>query len=367
MVNRIELVQSRMTEKKLPLIAVAAGPDLSYFSGLEFHVSERPAVLLIPASGKPAFVYPEFETTKVNSCRIALEPFPYNEDRESWVPAFTRALQSLPADIRKVGVNSTQMRYLEMDLLRQARAGLHFTASDALFQSLRTRKDSSEVECIRKAIHIAEEAFRETLSSIKPGRTEKEIAGELVINLLRLGSDAELPFSPIVAAGPNSANPHALPSDRKLEEGDLVVIDWGARFDHYISDITRTLSIGQPQEQFSDMANIVKQANEKARQTAKTGIACSLVDEAARAVINEAGMGEYFTHRTGHGIGMEAHEAPYIASDYTHALEVGNTFTIEPGVYLPGKGGVRIEDNILITTVGAETLTSLPRELFIIE
>lgn len=367
MVNRIELVQSRMTERKLPLIAVAAGPDLNYFSGLEFHVSERPAVLLIPASGKPAFVYPEFETAKVNSCRVPLEPFPYGEDRESWVPAFDRALQSLPAAIRKVGVNSTQMRYMEMDLLHQARAGLHFTASDALFQSLRTRKDSSEMECIRKAIRIAEEAFRETLSFIKPGRTEKEIAGELVINLLRLGSDAELPFSPIVAAGPNSANPHALPSDRKLEEGDLVVIDWGARFDHYISDITRTLSIGQPQEQFSNMATIVKQANEKARQTAKAGFLCSLVDEAARSVIGEAGMGEFFTHRTGHGIGMEAHEAPYIASDYTHALEVGNTFTIEPGIYLPGNGGVRIEDNILITTVGAETLTSLPRELTIIE
>ncbi len=367
MTDRIELIQTKMTEKGLPLIAVPAGADLSYFSGLEFHVSERPAILLIPAVGKPAFIYPDFETTKVNSCRVPLEPFPYSEDRESWVPVFTRALKSLPADIRKIGVNSTQMRYLEMDLLRQAQAGLHFTASDVLFQSLRTRKDSSEVECIRKAIHIAEEAFRETLPFIKPERTEKEIAGELVINLLRLGSDAELPFSPIVAAGPNSANPHALPSDRKLVEGDLVVIDWGARFDHYISDITRTLSIGQPQEQFSNMAYMVKQANEKARQIAKAGISCNLVDEAARTVISEAGLGEYFTHRTGHGIGMEAHEAPYIASDYTHELEVGNTFTIEPGVYLTGKGGVRIEDNILITTVGAETLTSLPRELTIIE
>lgn len=356
-----------MIERKLPLIVVAAGPDLSYFSGLEFHVSERPAVLLIPASGKPAFVYPEFETGKVNSCRVPLEPFPYGEDRESWVPAFTRALQSLPAATRKVGVNSTQIRYLEMDLMRQAQPGLHFSAADILFQSLRARKDSGEVENIRKAIHIAEEAFRETLSFIKPGRTEKEIAGELVINLLRLGSDAELPFSPIVAVGPNSANPHAIPTDRMLEEGDLVVIDWGARFEHYISDITRTLSIGQPQEQFSNMASVVKHANEKARQTAKAGITCSLVDEAARAVISEAGMGEYFTHRTGHGIGMEPHEAPYIASDYSHVLEVGNTFTIEPGVYLPGKGGVRIEDNILITTVGAETLTSLPRELTIIE
>ena len=367
MPDRIELLQTKMMGKGLPLIAVPAGADLSYFSGLEFHVSERPAVLLIPAVGKPAFIYPDFETTKVNSCRVPLEPFPYSEDRDNWVPAFARALQSFPANIHRVGVNSTQIRYLEMDLLHQAEAELHFTAADTLFQSLRTRKDTSEIEQMRKAIHIAEEAFRETIPFIKPGCTEKEIAGELVIHLLRLGSDAELPFSPIVAAGPNSANPHAVPSDRKLESGDLVVIDWGARSNHYISDITRTLCIGQPDDKLFRMAQIVRSANEKARQTAKAGVPCNLVDEAARTVISEAGMGEYFTHRTGHGIGMEAHEAPYIASDYVHELEVGNTFTIEPGIYLPGEGGIRIEDNILITTVGAETLTTLPRELTIIE
>ncbi|HAF62773.1 MAG TPA: aminopeptidase P family protein [Anaerolineaceae bacterium] len=367
MPDRIETLQTKMIEKGLPLIAVPAGPDLSYFTGLDFHISERPAVLLIAAISKPAFIYPDFETTKVKACRIPIEPFPYSEERESWVQVFAQALQSLPENIQKVGVNSTQMRYLEMDLLHQANSELHFVASDALFQSLRTRKDSSEVESIRKAIQIAEEAFRETLKIIQPGRTEKEIAGELVVNLLRLGSDPELPFSPIVAAGPNSANPHAVPSDRKLEQGDLVVIDWGARSNHYISDITRTLSIGQPDEKFSNMAQITKAANEKARQTAKAGIPCNQVDEAARAVISEAGMGEYFTHRTGHGIGMEAHEAPYIASDYPHELEVGNTFTIEPGIYLPDEGGVRIEDNILITTVGAETLTTLSRELIIIK
>ena len=367
MPDRIETLQTKMIEKGLPLIAVPAGPDLSYFSGLDFHVSERPAVLLVPALGTPIFIYPEFEMTKVKTCRIPLQPFSYSENRENWVPVFTQALQNLPGNIQKVGVNSTQMRYLEMDLLHQAKPELHFVASDALFQSLRTRKDASEIESIRKAIHIAEEAFRELLNAIQPGRTEKEIAGELVINLLRLGSDPQLPFSPIVASGPNSANPHAVPSDRKLEQGDLVVIDWGARSDHYISDITRTLSIGQPDEKFSNMAHIVKAANEKARQTIKAGVPCNQVDEAARSLISEAGMGEYFTHRTGHGIGMEAHEAPYIASDYLHELEVGNTFTIEPGIYLPGEGGVRIEDNILITTVGAETLTTLPRELTIIK
>ncbi|RJQ42605.1 MAG: aminopeptidase P family protein [Anaerolineaceae bacterium] len=367
MIKKIELLQNAMRARDLSLVAVTAGPDLTYLIGLEFHVSERPVILLIPSSGQSLLIHPELETMKVKRCAVSLSSFPYGESKSTWWQVCAQALKSIPTKKEKIGVISTHMRYLEMELLHKAEPALHFQAVDELFQMLRMHKDDREITSIRKAIEIAESAFLATLKSIEVGRTEKEIAAKLVMNLFRFGSDPELPFSPIVASGPNAANPHAVPIDRALKSGDLMIIDWGASSDHYISDITRTISMGVPSEKFTQIASTVKDANTRAREFAKAGLPCSQVDATARAVITEAGFGEFFTHRTGHGIGMEAHEAPFIAADYPHPLEIGNTFTIEPGIYLPGEGGVRIEDNMVITESGAETLTTLPRDLFIIK
>jgi Xaa-Pro dipeptidase len=188
----------------------------------------------------------------------------------------------------------------------------------------------------------------------------------LTIQLLRHGSEPEFPFSPIVQSGPNSANPHATPSDRKLEWGDLLVIDWGARYDGYISDITRTFTIGGVDDQLAHIAQVVLDANCAARSAARPGISAANVDQAARDVIKASGYGDFFIHRTGHGIGMEGHEAPYIRAGNEMVLKPDMTFTIEPGIYLPGRGGVRIEDDVLISESGLESLTDLPRKLEII-
>ncbi len=365
--ERIKALQKSMQHLDANLIAVSAGPDLLYLTGLDFHVSERPAILLIPLKGESLFIFPEFESGKVSALDLPLQAFPYQEERATWVNACHQAMAALPGKTSKIGVNSTQMRFLEMNLLQQVDPSITFQSADSAIQDLRTCKDSEEVANIRQAIQIAQEAFLKTIKNIRPGRTEKEIASELVMNLFQLGSDPELPFSPIVASGPNSANPHAIPSERALQEGDLVIIDWGASYHHYISDITRTLAIGQPSARDQQIAAIVKAANQAGRDTAKAGVLCSAVDEATRKVIRNENFGDFFTHRTGHGFGMEAHEAPYIASDFTQPLQAGNTFTIEPGIYLPGDAGVRIEDDVLATQDGCLTLTSLPRELFIIE
>jgi Xaa-Pro dipeptidase len=196
--------------------------------------------------------------------------------------------------------------------------------------------------------------------------TEKELAGELVIQLFKHGSEPEMPFSPIVSAGPNSANPHASPSDRKLERGDLLVIDWGAAFDGYISDLTRTFAVGEVDAECATIHRIVQDANAAGRAAAKPGIPCADVDKAARAVIEAAGYGPFFTHRTGHGIGMEGHEEPYMRGDNMQILETGMAFTVEPGIYLPNRNGVRIEDNVVITSSGADVLSSMPREMRVV-
>jgi Xaa-Pro dipeptidase len=224
-------------------------------------------------------------------------------------------------------------------------------------------KDQAELANMRQAIAVAQKALHNTLPSIKVGLTERQIASELTMQLLSNGSDSEIPFAPIIASGPNSANPHAVPTDRRLQPGDLLIVDWGASVNEYISDLTRTFVLGEPEQELSQIARIVLEANAAARQQAKPGIPAGQLDQAAREVIEKAGYGEFFTHRTGHGLGMESHEEPYIREGNNLLLAPGMTFTIEPGIYLPGRGGVRIEDNLVITDSGSETLSDFPREM----
>jgi Xaa-Pro dipeptidase len=197
--------------------------------------------------------------------------------------------------------------------------------------------------------------------------SERQLASELTLQLLRHGSEPEIPFSPIVASGPNSANPHVTPGDRPLSPGDLLVIDWGATVNGYVSDLTRTFAIGEPDGELARVAEIVANANAAAREAATPGVPASEVDRAARQLIEQAGYGKFFTHRTGHGLGLEGHEEPYIRADNDQSLEAGMTFTIEPGIYLPDRGGVRVEDDFVITRDGGESLSDLPRQLRVIE
>lgn len=219
---------------------------------------------------------------------------------------------------------------------------------------------------MRRAVEIAQIALERTISQIKLGLTERQIAAELTQQLLRAGSDPEFPFSPIVSGGPNSANPHASPSERPLAVGDLLVIDWGAYYNGYCSDLTRTFAISEVDSEFNRIAEIVKLANEAGRAAARPGVSAGSIDDAARGVIDRAGYGEYFRHRTGHGLGMEGHEAPYMRAGNPMLLEPGMTFTVEPGIYLLGRNGVRIEDNVVITDSGSETLSTLPRGLIVL-
>ncbi len=188
----------------------------------------------------------------------------------------------------------------------------------------------------------------------------------LTIELLRAGSAPEMPFSPIVSGGPHSADPHAEPSDRPLQSGDMLVIDWGAAYNGYISDLTRSFAIDQISPEFEKIGKTVMEANLAATMIIRPGISAGEADEAARKVIRQAGYGDFFTHRLGHGIGREPHESPYIFNANKQNLKTGMTFTIEPGVYLAQQGGVRIEDNVVVTAQGVEVLSSLPREVRIL-
>ncbi len=219
---------------------------------------------------------------------------------------------------------------------------------------------------MRRAVKIAQDALEATLPLIKIGMTERELSSELVVQLLKHGSDPALPFSPIVSGGPNGANPHASPTDRKLQAGDLLVVDWGAAYHGYISDLTRTFAVGEVDAECQKIHKIVQEANAAGRAAGKPGVPCANVDIATRDVIERSGYGKYFTHRTGHGIGMEGHEDPYMRGDNMQLLEPGMAYTVEPGIYLPDRNGVRIEDNVVITETGAECLSDMPREIRVV-
>ena len=356
-------LESLLNSASLDGLVLNPGPSLIYLTGLHFHLSERPVVVFFIPGMKPTIVLPELESEKLKHLPFDIQSFPYGEDPSSWSAVFKVAANSANLGGKLLGIEPRQLRYLEHHLLSEAAPSTQFITAESSLANLRMTKDPGELSAIRTAVTIAENALLATLPQIKVGITELELASELMLQLFRAGCDPDMPFSPIVSGGQNSANPHATPSARQLTPGDLLVIDWGASHDGYISDITRTFSIGTMQPEFKKISLIVLQANQAGRDTAKPGVTASQVDQAARTAISSAGYAKYFTHRTGHGIGMEAHEDPYIRSGNPLVLQPGMTFTIEPGIYLPGRNGVRIEDDVAILPDGLECLTSLPREV----
>jgi len=227
---------------------------------------------------------------------------------------------------------------------------------------LRLRKDEGALTSLREAIAISERALQATIEGIRPGMTEREIAGRLIIEQLKLGGGKHL-FEPIVLSGPNSALPHGEPGDRRVAEHEPLLFDYGTSVRGYTSDITRTFCVGEPSKRMAEVYEVVKAANEAGRAAAGPGVVAQDVDRATRKVIENAGYGPYFTHRTGHGLGLEVHEGPNMVEGNMLLLEPGMVFTIEPGIYFPGEFGVRIEDNVVITPHGAESLTTFSREL----
>ncbi len=365
--TRVRHLQNTLQQSPYDALALIPGASMAYLTGISFHLMERPTLLLLPAIGVPALIHPELESEKASSIPFDTAMFPYPEDPASVPAAVAQAIKALGIARGKVAVEPLGMRYREATLLREAAPSLTLEGADDLTASLRIIKDPEELGAMRAAVQIAESALEATLPKVRIGMTERELAAELVVQLLHAGSQAELPFQPIVAVGPNSALPHATVSERQLSPGDLLLIDWGARVDGYCSDITRTFALTELDDELKEIYEAVRQANEAGRNAIGPDTPCAAVDRATRDVIEAAGYGPRFLHRTGHGLGLEAHEPPYISAENDLALSPGMTFTVEPGIYLPGRGGVRIEDDVVVTEEGSESLTSFPRDLQILE
>ena len=354
-------IRAQMEAKGVDLLAVIPGPNMQYLTGLEFHLMERPILLLISKNNNPLMVIPQLEENRARKLH-GFEFFTYDDRRDP------KEVFSIVSRIHKgcnVGVERRRIRFLELDLLESSKISKSFTDADDLLSSLRVKKTQNEVNYIRRAVKIAEMALEKTLSNVSAGITEEQIASELTIQLMKAGSGQELPFFPIVSSGPNAADPHAFPTDKTLEPGEVLLIDWGASHKAFFSDITRVFHVpgkeidGKLLEAFK----VVRKANREGRAFAKPGVEAQDIDRKVRKVIVDSGFEEFFIHRTGHGLGIEVHEPPYINEGDTTIMKEGMIFTIEPGIYIPDLGGIRIEDDILITKNGSESLTTLSRDL----
>lgn len=347
----------------LDALAVVPGPNLAYLTGLSLHLSERPSVLFATLDGRCAFLLPSFEAAEAEALPFEAELFAWR-DEEGYRGAFRDALAALRLGGRSLGVEGRRIRFLELDAMARSGAAPRPADADPVFASLRMRKAAPEVAAMRRAVAVAERAFLDVLPLFRPDVTEHALASELLVRLLRGGSSA-LPFEPIVATGPHAAHPHAAPGEALLAPGDIVVVDWGAKVDGYCSDITRCVRVpgAAPDPALLAAHEAVREANRAGRAAARPGATGQDVDRAARAVLEAAGLGPRFLHRTGHGLGLEVHEEPDMKEGSLTPLAPGMTFTVEPGAYLPGLGGVRVEDDVLVTEAGPESLTTLPRAI----
>ena len=266
-----------------------------------------------------------------------------------------------------LAVEADRLTVTQLKNLRKALHGIKLTTvgTDKIIDSFRAVKNEAEIENICKAQRIAEAAFDHILGFIKVGVTEKEVALELDHYMLSHGADS-LSFETIAISGANTSKPHGVPTDKKIEHGDFVTMDYGAVVNGYHSDMTRTVAVGAASDEQKKIYKIVFEAQLAVLRVLKNGVKCSDADKAARDVITEAGYGEYFRHSAGHGVGIEIHEKPFISPKSTATLRSGNVVTDEPGIYIPGKIGVRIEDMALITENGCKNLTKAPKELIII-
>jgi len=265
--------------------------------------------------------------------------------------------------IRRVGYDPERWTVAQLKVLRKA-CGAHCRIIEAggVVEALRLTKDAQELAAMRRAAILAGEVLEGTLKLLKPGIREREVGAEIEYQMKRKGASGPS-FETIVAFGERAALPHARPTSKRLRKNELVVLDLGVILGHYCSDITRTVHLGRASRRIRSWYRAVQEANQAATAAVRAGVACGEVDAAAREVLKKSGLDSYFVHSTGHGLGLEVHEAPRVARGQAIRLEVGNVITIEPGVYVEGVGGIRIEDDVAVGVKGSEVLTRVRRDL----
>src|SRR5437868_6886390 len=353
--QRITRAQDELKARRLDLLVVEPGTNFQYFTGYNPGRSERLILLMVPASGAPTIVCPSFEVERIKRNTVTSDARGWEEQEDPWL-LVTKAAQQMKPRGRtgEVAVEPTTSYQSYVRLTTKVRGWIPRDGT-AVTERLRIIKSPEEIALIRQAIAATEASIAATFTQLAVGMSERDVATLLSREMAGRGS----PGGGLVQFGQSSALPHGGPSAGQLARETVVLIDAGSRVEGYTSDITRTIWFGDaPSDEFKKVYNIVHDAQTAAIENAKPNVTqCQEVDRAARKVIRDAGYGQYFTHRLGHGMGMDGHEPPYMVEGNTTVLEPGIVFTDEPGIYQLGKFGVRIEDDCMMTPTGVEVLS----------
>ncbi|MGX1090483.1 Xaa-Pro aminopeptidase [Streptomyces albogriseolus] len=359
---RMDRAARQAADAGLAGLLVAPGPDLVWLTGYAPPaVTERLTLLVLAAGREPVLVVPTLEAPDAEKATgaPALALRDWTDGKDPY--ALTAALLDAQG---RFGVSDNAWA-LHLLGLQKTLPGTSYVSLTEALPMLRAVKDAAELERLAAAGAAADAAFEEIGNVRFSGRRESEVAADLAALLRRFGH-SQVDFT-IVASGPNGANPHHEAGDRRIERGDMVVLDFGGLRDGYGSDTSRTVHVGEPTEEERRVHDLVREAQEAGFRAVRPGAACQDVDRAARAVIADAGYGEYFIHRTGHGIGVTTHEPPYMIEGEEQPLVPGMCFSVEPGVYLPGRFGVRIEDIVTVTEDGGRRLNDTERGMVTVD
>jgi D-alanyl-D-alanine dipeptidase len=358
--SRRERASEALRARGLAALLLSPSSDLAYLAGYRVHTSERLTCLVIGADGDSTLIVPELEAPRAQAAAPDLSQRTWSETEDPY--ALAAALVTATGDVAV----ADQMWSLFVLRLQAALRGRGFQLASVITRGLRMRKDAYERDALRAVSAAADRAFPRLLEREFAGRTEREIGAELAALLREEGHD-EVTFT-IVASGPNGASPHHETGDRRVARGDTVVLDFGGTRDWYCSDITRSVHVGADvDDEVRKVHDVVRRAQEAGYAAACTGATAASVDAASRRVIDDAGYGERFIHRTGHGIGLDGHEHPYLVRGNDEPLGPGMAFSIEPGIYIPGRFGVRIEDIAILGEDGrAEPLNRADHALAIV-
>ena len=357
---RIDELHRLMRSNGLDALALVPGVNFAHVLGRDFHQMERPLVVILPLEGDPVAIVPNLEMASFATLGLTGRVFDWR-DEDGFEAAFTEAGRAL-GPMGRIGVEGQRMRVFDYLALTRNLQAVAFVDAHAEISAIRLIKRDAEIEALRRAIHVSETALEATLTQVRSGLTEKEVEAILVRELFAAGAEA-LAFDPIVAAGANSAQPHAhARADYRIRPGDALLFDFGAKCGGYNADITRTFFVETVSPEHRAIYDAVLAANERGRRTAGPAISASDLDDAVQKELEGSGFAELRRHKTGHGLGLDVHEAPNIMRGNDVMLEPGMVFTIEPGLYRLGEVGVRIEDDVVVRKGGCEVLTSFPRE-----
>jgi Xaa-Pro aminopeptidase len=366
-VPELDTICKVIRDNGLDAVAFVPGPNFKSIFGRDFHLMERPLLVIVPKDGAPVAIVPNLEMSSFNGLAFPGEVFDWR-DEDGYAQAFASAASALPqlAASKRFGLEAGRMRVFEQMALATVFPGATFVDAHAAISTVRLIKTPDQIALLKKAIEISEAALEATLQEVRISQTEKDIEGILLRHMFAQGADG-ISFDPIVAAGDNAAEPHAhARAEYKIKSGDALLIDFGAQWMGYNADITRTFFVGEVSDTDRAFYETVLAANARGRDVSRAGVTAHDVDDAVQTVLEASQFARFIRHKTGHGLGLDVHEAPQIMRGNMDVLEAGMVLTIEPGLYREGECGVRIEDDVVVTQNGIECLTTFDRELRIV-